>query len=198
MGIWTLVDPPRWVRVDVTEFESYGICSIGEEVASTVIVSLLLALNFLSVVITNIQAYITREVSDEFNESKYIALAMISIMQIFLVGVPLVFLTRNNPTACFFVITSMVLVITMSVLMCLFVPKFRRVYKRYSTSVTNSGISVFNSSYRNNNYGSRGPRSSASQFGASIGNGSSGRVTAVQFKDSMNEQPMVVDLAPST
>jgi len=205
--IWTLVDPPQWVRVDVTEFESYGICSTGEGVASTVIVSLLLALNFLCVVITNIQAYKTREVSDEFSESKYIALAMISIMQIFLVGVPLVFLTTNNPTACFFVITSMILVITMSVLMCLFVPKFRRVYKRYSRTGVNSRITVFNT---NNRSGSSGR-----QFGASIGTGSSNpqfigtgssnpqfngpgsssRLTAVQFKDSMNEQPMVVDLA---
>jgi len=199
--IWTLVDPPKWVRVDVTEFESYGICSTGEGVASTVIVSLLLALNFLCVVITNIQAYKTREVSDEFSESKYIALAMISIMQIFLVGVPLVFLTTNNPTACFFVITSMILVITMSVLMCLFVPKFRRVYKRHSQTGTNSRITVFNT---NINYGSRSG-SSGRQFGASIGTGSSNpqfngpgsssRLTAVQFKDSMNEQPMVVDLA---
>ena len=189
--VWTLVDPPQWTRVDVTEFESYGICSTGEGVASTVIVSLLLALNFLCVVITNIQAYKTRKVSDEFNESNYIVLAMISIMQIFLVGVPLVFLTTNNPTACFFVITSMILVITMSVLMCLFVPKFRRVYKRHSTSATNSGISVFNTSYRNNNCGSRNG-SSGPQFN---GNGSSGPITAVQFKDSMNEQPMAADLA---
>merc|ERR1711937_1135788 len=163
------------VRVDVTEFESYGICSTGEGVASTVIVSLLLALNFLCVVITNIQAYKTREVSDEFSESKYIALAMISIMQIFVVGVPLVFLTTNNPTACFFVITSMILVISMSVLMCLFVRQF--------------GASIGTGS---SNPQFIGTGSSNPQFN---GPGSSSRLTAVQFKDSMNEQPMVVDLA---
>jgi len=133
--IWTLSDPPRWTRVVVIkDVESYGICNIGEGVTSRVLVSLLLVLNFLSIVMANIQAYHTRAVSDDFSESKYVALAMISIMQIFLIGVPLVFLTLANPKACFFVITSMILVITMSVLLCLFAPKIQRIQRKLSVA----------------------------------------------------------------
>merc|ERR1712238_599103 len=142
--IWTLSDPPRWTRVVVIkDVESYGICNIGEGVTSRVLVSLLLVLNFLSIVMANIQAYHTRAVSDDFSESKYVALAMISIMQIFLVGIPLVFLTLANPMACFFVITSMILVITMSVLLCLFAPKFPR---KASVTATASTVSLYPSS----------------------------------------------------
>lgn len=144
--IWTLVDPPRWKRVTVIQgFESYGICSIGEGVTSTVLSSLLLVLNFLSIVVANIQAYLARGVSDDFSESKYVALAMVSIMQIFLVGVPLVFLTSTNPAARFFVFSSMILVISMSVLVCLFAPKFRRMKQKASETgmqYSHSTISV--------------------------------------------------------
>merc|ERR1712238_612983 len=104
--IWTLSDPPRWTRVVVIkDVESYGICNIGEGVTSRVLVSLLLVLNFLSIVMANIQAYHTRAVSDDFSESKYVALVM-----------------------------------TMSVLLCLFAPKFLR---KASVTATASTVSLY-------------------------------------------------------
>ena len=56
-------------------------------------------------------------------ESKYVTLAMASILQILLVGVPLSALVYSEPTAFFFVVSSVIMVISMSLLLLIFVPK---------------------------------------------------------------------------
>ena len=58
-----------------------------------------------------------------FNESKYIALSMVAILQAVLIGIPLLFLSESNTTAFYLVRCILVFVICFSIQMFIFVPK---------------------------------------------------------------------------
>ena len=78
----------------------------------------------------NWAAYKARYLSTELGESKWIAMAMGSLLQLLLVAIPILFLVRDNPSAKYFVSTSIVFVITMSILGFIFVPKIIAHYER--------------------------------------------------------------------
>ncbi len=122
--VWTLVDPLYWERRVITSTESYGTCSADpNSVAWKVILAFLGALNGAALVGANVEAWKARKINTEYGESNYIGLIMASMLQVVLVGVPLSFLVHENPTARFFVNSSMAFVICMSVLSLLFLPK---------------------------------------------------------------------------
>merc|ERR1712238_380611 len=81
-------------------------------------------------VLANIQSYRARYISDEFSETKYIGLIMGSFLQCIVTGVPLIFLVHNQPTALFFVLSSIVLITSTSLLFMMFVPKFNYILKQ--------------------------------------------------------------------
>ena len=112
---WTLVDPLRWERVsrgrtEAGELESYGHCTSTDTVA-TAMLGLLGGVNLVAVALANIQAYLTRKLTVAYDESKFIALAMASIMQAFLIGLPLLFLAEDNTTASYVVRSLLVFVV---------------------------------------------------------------------------------------
>jgi hypothetical protein len=122
--IWTLVDPPFWTRVQVNETESYGTCDAhGDSITWKVCVALIGALNGFALILANIEAYKARHISTEYGESKHIAMIMASLLQVVLVGLPLLFLVDDNPSAYYFLRCSIVFVICMSILLLIFVPK---------------------------------------------------------------------------
>lgn len=123
---WTILDPMYWNRhsrcgMDLSS--SYGICEIGKGSLSRAMACALLAVNFCAVVMANYQAYKARNFSTDYSESKYIALAMVCIFQISMVGIPLMFLVTDSPTALFFVQTGIIAIVCGSVLLLLFLPK---------------------------------------------------------------------------
>jgi hypothetical protein len=77
----------------------------------------------IALLLANIEAYRARHVSVEYGESKYIAIAMVLMVQIFVVGVPILFLVYEQPSAYYFIITIMVSTVSLSNLLLLFVPK---------------------------------------------------------------------------
>jgi hypothetical protein len=122
--VWTFVDPLFWERRDLNATESYGTCAAETDSAAwKVILALLGALNGAALVGANVEAWKARKVDTEFGESSYIGLIMASMLQVVLVGVPLSFLVQDNPTARFFVNSSMAFVVCSSVLLLLFLPK---------------------------------------------------------------------------
>ena len=117
------------MRNETSETSSVGRCTSGDKDHWQIYLSLLAIPNAISLLFANYEAYKSRLISTEFGESKWIAMAMASILQILLVGVPLLFLVSDNPTAEFFVRTAIVFVISMSILLLMFVPKLLAWYK---------------------------------------------------------------------
>jgi len=90
---------------------------------STVMLALICATNAVALLFANVMAFRTRDLTVAFNESKFVALSMASILQAMLIGTPLVFLADTNTVAKFVVRSVIVFVICMSVLLFIFTPK---------------------------------------------------------------------------
>lgn len=127
--VWTLVDPMYWTRVPISETASYGSCSVSGNVTWKVSLSLLAVLNGAALFLANFQAYQARNLSTEYGESKYVAMAMASTLQVLLVGIPLLFLVNENPAANYFVRCTIVFVICISILTLIFIPKIYHFWK---------------------------------------------------------------------
>jgi 7 transmembrane sweet-taste receptor of 3 GCPR len=126
LSLWTGLDPMEWVR-DTSktnnEFSSTGYCSMEGSALSATFLILLLAVNFVSLVLALVQLYRARGLADEYSEGKYIAIAIASQVQAFLTGVPILIIVTDNPQVSFFVKSSLVFVVSMSTLLLMFVPK---------------------------------------------------------------------------
>lgn len=119
---WTLVDPLIFERVYTDELTSYGRCS-SEGNGWKGFLSALALLNFGALILANVQAYMARSINDELSESKYIGLSTLSMFQIFIVGVPLLVIVYQDPSAFFFVWTGIIFIVTSSILLLIFIPK---------------------------------------------------------------------------
>jgi uncharacterized protein YhhL (DUF1145 family) len=122
---WTIADPLRWERFEVEgqAWNTYGRCGGGT--VSVVMLSLLAAVNVGALLMACSQAYLARNISDEFSESKYIGIAIYGWFQILVVGVPILFLIgSDNPVARYFLQVLLIFIVSMSMLLILFVPAF--------------------------------------------------------------------------
>ncbi|KAL3923679.1 MAG: hypothetical protein SGILL_001521 [Bacillariaceae sp.] len=122
---WTVIDPLEWQRfsIDGQDWNTFGKCVGGR--ASTVFACLIAGINFVALIMTCIQAYKARNISGEFSESKYIAIAAYGWLQICLIGVPILFLIDNdNPTARYILQVALVFVVCMTTVSIVFAPAF--------------------------------------------------------------------------
>jgi heme/copper-type cytochrome/quinol oxidase subunit 4 len=96
----------------------------------------LAVLNFSVIVISCWQAYQARNIESEFSESYYIALAVASLFQVFLTGIPVVVVVRDAPEAFYIVLVIMLFPVSMAILSLIFVPKIcmHRSYSGMSVS----------------------------------------------------------------
>ena len=80
---WTLIDPPQWNREDKNDdpTNSYGFCK-SEGKASIAFQTLLILLNGAALVVACVQAYQARKLDDEYTESRWLALACLSWIQV--------------------------------------------------------------------------------------------------------------------
>lgn len=131
---WTIVAPRSWSRVEVTSYdkfgravESYGTCidrKGSSAVAQTAFMVTLGVINFLAVVLANYQCYKSRNVPSDFNESYHITLSMLSILEGFLLGIPILFLTVGKPTAKYVIFSVLIFLLCMAILVPSFGTKF--------------------------------------------------------------------------
>lgn len=139
---WTVINPlvykrlassgtDHWNRV-YTSF--YGSCVASTDSAGGAFpfIIVLVVINCTVVVIANVQAYQARHINVEFQESKYIAMATASMLQAFIIGIPVVALLHEDPRAIFIVISLLIFITCTAVLLLLFVPKivYLRAYDR--------------------------------------------------------------------
>jgi len=107
--IYTLLDPLRFERVavDGEEWNSYGTCTNGTE--GEILFFLSLFVNLGALAIACYQAYRARNISDEYSESKSMAFALFSWVELILVALPAVFLiSKDNPAAQYFLFISLI------------------------------------------------------------------------------------------
>ena len=69
------------------------------------------------------QAYRGRKLDSIFNESEYITIAILSIFQSFLIGIPLMFMVHDYPTAYYFTQVAICYIISAATALLIFVPK---------------------------------------------------------------------------
>lgn len=141
---WTLIAPleyerrpspgtDNWNRVSRSY---YGACYGADDVKGGAIpyVVSLTVINFSVIVIANIQAYRARKIQMEYAESKYIALIMMSMLQGWLMGLPILALVRDDPRASYVVFTLIIFATCMATLLFLFIPKMTKKANHDSTS----------------------------------------------------------------
>lgn len=124
---WTFIAPLEWTRQvrDSTdsfgrEVESYGSCTNADALPFVVVI---LVLNVGLLLLANWWAYQSRNIETEYHESRYIGISMASVLQAWCMGVPILIVVWDNPSAKFFVEAGIVFVTALAVLLLIFVPK---------------------------------------------------------------------------
>merc|ERR1719263_324909 len=122
--IWTLVNPMVFVRHQTSLTSSFGICEPKYMSGARLIPIVLFGvLNCCTLVVANIQAYRARRISDEYSESKFVFISLVSILQAVILGAPVAFITVKQPRIFTCVVSSFCFIITTTLLLLIFVPK---------------------------------------------------------------------------
>ena len=105
---WTVFAPREYIRKAYPGTEgwnrvisTYGSCtgSVTAHAGSYPYFAILLIVNITLLVVANFQAYQARSIHTDFSESRYIAIIMASILQTFVVTIPMTILTWDYPKA---------------------------------------------------------------------------------------------------
>jgi hypothetical protein len=130
LSLWTGLSPLVWDRSYVgtldkygRDLESVGMC-VGEVEGWAPYVGILLFINMAMVALASFQAYRARRISVEYSESKWVAIILLAILQSFAIGLPLIALSNGNPTSNFVVNAGLVVILCITFLLAMFVPKF--------------------------------------------------------------------------
>lgn len=133
LAVWTGVAPWKWQRVPadggVDEYgratETYGTCASDKEKETwaKVFGSLLAVVNVCPVFFSAYQSFRGRNLPMEFNESRYLFITMTSLMETFLIGLPIIFISIQ-PTAVFITRAAVICLACMAILLPLFIPKW--------------------------------------------------------------------------
>lgn len=130
LTLWTALAPWKWKRVadvGVDEYgrstETYGTCTSDDETLAKVFGSLLAIVNAVPVFFSAYQSFKGRNLPTEFNESRYLYATMASLLETFLIGLPIV-LIAVKPTAVFLVRAGVLCLACMAILLPLFIPKW--------------------------------------------------------------------------
>jgi 7 transmembrane sweet-taste receptor of 3 GCPR len=124
---WTLVSPLEWTRTPLESTDifdravaSYGSCS-NEDALPFYIVMVVINVGFL--ILANWWAFESRNIETEYRESRYIAVSLASVLQAWCMGVPIMIVVQEYPSAKFFVEAGIVFVTALAVLLLVYVPK---------------------------------------------------------------------------
>lgn len=132
MAIWTAVAPFEYRRTPVNgstdEFgrptQSYGSCELPRDPddprktwwVGIMFVALIATVNFGKLSVAMFQVYKTRHIETEYSEAKFVGLSMVSIVQAWLIGIPLVLAARGSPTGLFIIVSALLFIMCQSIL----------------------------------------------------------------------------------
>lgn len=161
----TIFSPEVYTRTNLTYDpfgrvdSSYGHCSYVED--RWYLFSLAI-LNVGILMLSAYQAYAARHLSTEFSESKYLLKALLIIILTIFMGLPVVALTYETPSAVTFIISAIITMVCMTVLLCIFLPKVRFASKEHKDNGPSTagpiltGVSGFNVPTSRNTFNSIG------------------------------------------
>eukprot|EP00977_Amphora_coffeiformis_P026195 scaffold24543_cov195-Amphora_coffeaeformis.AAC.18 len=126
--VWTLVDPLTFVRRDEQRTDywnrvvsSYGSCR-SDHGAEPFLIPLGV-INLSLVAVACWQAFEARGIHSAFAEAKYIGLAILSMFQAFLTGVPIIVIAKDAPESFYLALVFFLFTLCMAILLLIFVPK---------------------------------------------------------------------------
>ena len=127
---WTVMAPLEYSRQwhDGTDpwnrpISSYGMCNAAPSTNALPFQVCLILVNFAALSTANFQAFRTRRIKSVLSESKYIAITVASMMQAFLVGLPVLLLVDQEPVAHYVVSVLLIFCTCIAVIGFIFVPK---------------------------------------------------------------------------
>lgn len=127
-----VVDPLEYERFPIEEdrfgnvVQSNAAC-ISSKTASTAeyaFFGVTMAISVFTLLVSSYQSYRARNLPSAFNESKYIAFSNLILVEILIIGVPVLFISRDDPATYSLVMNVLVAVMCLAVLLPVFVPKF--------------------------------------------------------------------------
>ena len=137
---WQLVSPLRWER-EITESdpatgyptESVGRCTSEHFAAFAGACACFIGLCLLYALTI---AYKTRNMPIEFSESKYIAASVAYLLQLLILGVPVLVIANRNTDAGYMVLTLILFLMSFGTTLLIFIPKLIAQRKRERTMST--------------------------------------------------------------
>ena len=119
LAVWTAVDPLEWNR-EVILTDKYGdaLSSQGYCVSEhyLVFLSLLAVLHFGVLAAGSYYCYQSWAIPTQFSEGKFVGIAILANLQVFLVGVPILLIVGADPDSSFFVRTAIMFLNNITVL----------------------------------------------------------------------------------
>ena len=104
--VWSVVDPLHWSR-EVTSSDKFGtpLESQGRCVSDywLLFAGAIALLHLALMAVACYLCYVARDIPTQFSEGKYVSIAMISNLQIFVIGVPILIIIGTDPQSSFFV-----------------------------------------------------------------------------------------------
>ena len=141
--LWTILDPMVYTRVADYGRDGWNrVISTHGECSSDTTPYYLIPLAIVNagvLMLANWQCYVARDIVSEFAETKYIGICMGSLLQAGITGVPVLVISRDNPSAYYLVATLFVFIVCVVILGSIFVPKmmFARQYMAMSDQSKN-------------------------------------------------------------
>jgi 7 transmembrane sweet-taste receptor of 3 GCPR/Receptor family ligand binding region len=134
LTVWTVLDPLEWDKV-IMATDSYGrvldvrysCYAFASTDVSLVCLLLMVAVNIFSSVLLNVESYRARKLPSEFNETNYIAITNLVLLEACTLSVPILVVVRDLRTAFVLVRSILNFILCMGVLLPIFVPKFTSV-----------------------------------------------------------------------
>jgi hypothetical protein len=124
---WTLLSPLEWTRIQQSTMdifarhtESHGECASEDAYIYAIVV---VAINFIYLILGNWATYQSRNIETEYNESRYIAVSLFAVLQAWCMGIPILAVTYDNPQGRFYVMSGIIFVTTQSILSLVYIPK---------------------------------------------------------------------------
>eukprot|EP00516_Mucochytrium_quahogii_P004898 CAMPEP_0203750554 /NCGR_PEP_ID=MMETSP0098-20131031/4765_1 /ASSEMBLY_ACC=CAM_ASM_000208 /TAXON_ID=96639 /ORGANISM=" , Strain NY0313808BC1" /LENGTH=1928 /DNA_ID=CAMNT_0050639909 /DNA_START=418 /DNA_END=6204 /DNA_ORIENTATION=+ len=124
--LWTLIDPLKFIR-DTTEFDPYGNPknSVGtcKSEYSTVFLVAISVYHIAVLLYGSKISYQTSDLNTAFSEAKYVSVAVISALQVFILAIPLLIVIAGDPISDMFVRSGVVFLNDLSCQLVIFCPK---------------------------------------------------------------------------
>ncbi|CAB9511499.1 acid type B receptor subunit 2 [Seminavis robusta] len=108
---WTVVDPLQWKR-RITSMDKFGDPLSSEGYCHSdhwmVFAGIIAALHLGLMLLATGMCYMSRKIPTKFHEGKYLSIAMISNLQIFVIGLPVLVILGSDPQSSFFVRSAII------------------------------------------------------------------------------------------